>query len=71
MQLGTTAVTRAELLRGARTAKQLKATRALLDALGTLPLDAAAADRAGEIARTLDADGQRIGMADADHSASS
>ena len=64
-QLGTTAVTRAELLRGARTARQLKATRALLDALGTLPLDVAAADRAGEIARTLDADGQRIGMADA------
>ena len=63
--LHTTAVTRAELLRGARTPRQVKATTALLAALPTLPLDEAAADRAAAIARALDAEGLSIGMADA------
>jgi predicted nucleic acid-binding protein len=63
--LQTTAITRAELLRGARTPRQLKAATTLLEALPTLPLDARAADRAASIARALDGEGQGIGMADA------
>jgi predicted nucleic acid-binding protein len=63
--LQTTAITRAELLRGARTPRQAKATAALLDALPTLPLDDRAADRAAEIARMLDTEGRSIAMADA------
>jgi tRNA(fMet)-specific endonuclease VapC len=64
-QLHTTAVTRAELLRGARTRRQLEAVTTLLDALPTLPLDARAADCAASLARALDAAGTAIGMADA------
>jgi tRNA(fMet)-specific endonuclease VapC len=64
-QLHTTAVTRAELLRGARSRRQLEAVTTLLDAIPTLPLDARAADCAARIARTLDAAGTAIGMADA------
>jgi predicted nucleic acid-binding protein len=63
--LHTTSVTRAELLRGATSLRQRNAVATLLDALDTLPLDAAAADRAGAIARDLDAAGQSIAMADA------
>jgi tRNA(fMet)-specific endonuclease VapC len=64
-QLHTTAVTRAELLRGARTRRQLDAVTTLLDAIPTLPLDARAADCAAGIARALDAAGASIGMAEA------
>jgi tRNA(fMet)-specific endonuclease VapC len=64
-QLHTTAVSRAELLRGARTRRQLDAVTTLLDAIPTLPLDAPAADCAAGIARALDAAGASIGMADA------
>lgn len=64
-QLCTTAVTRAELQRGVRTSKQRRAVADLLGALATLPLDAASADRAGELARELDTSGNSIAMADA------
>jgi predicted nucleic acid-binding protein len=64
-RLQTTTITRAELLRGARSARQKAAVGTLLDALETLPLDALSADRAGEIARELDAAGRSIAMADA------
>jgi predicted nucleic acid-binding protein len=64
-RLCTTAITRAELQRGARTARQRTAVSDLLAALTTLPLDAEAADRAAEVARALDASGEAIGMADA------
>jgi predicted nucleic acid-binding protein len=63
--LHTTAVTRAELLRGARLPRQRTAVATLLEALDTLPLDAVAADRAGAIARELDSAGQSVAMADA------
>ena len=64
-RLGTTAVSRAELLRGVRTARQVRATAELLAAVVTLPLDEDGADRAAEVARGLDRAGQTIGMADA------
>jgi len=64
-RLHTTAITRAELLRGARSARQRTAVATLLEALDTLPLDAVAADRAGDIARELDSAGQSPAMADA------
>jgi predicted nucleic acid-binding protein len=62
--LATTAVTRFELLAGARTERQQAAVRELLAALPTLILDGAAADRAAEVRRTLEAAGKPIGMAD-------
>lgn len=64
-RLHTTAITRAELLRGARSARQRTAVATLLEALDTLPLDAVAADRAGDIARELDSAGLSLAMADA------
>jgi tRNA(fMet)-specific endonuclease VapC len=63
--LRTTAVTRVELLAGARTARQQRSVSALLEALPTLPLDEAAADHAAEVKRALDRQGAAIGMADA------
>jgi tRNA(fMet)-specific endonuclease VapC len=62
--LQTTAVTRFELLAGARTDRQEKMIAELLAALPTLPLDAAAADRAAAVRRTLEKKGQAIGMGD-------
>jgi predicted nucleic acid-binding protein len=62
--LQTTAVTRFELLAGARTDRQEKMIAELLAALPTLPLDAAAADRAAVVRRTLEKKGQAIGMGD-------
>jgi tRNA(fMet)-specific endonuclease VapC len=62
--LATTAVTRFELLAGARTERQRRAVGDLLDALRTLPLDVAAADRAAEVRRDLEAQGVPIGMGD-------
>jgi predicted nucleic acid-binding protein len=64
-RLYTTAIARAELRRGTRAAQQREALDDLLAALVVLPLDTAAADRAGDIARQLDASGQSIAMADA------
>lgn len=63
-QLGTTVITRFELLAGARTARQQELVGALLGALPCLLLDEPAADRAAEIRRALERDGAGIGMAD-------
>jgi tRNA(fMet)-specific endonuclease VapC len=62
--LCTTAVTRFELLAGARTERQSRMVHSLLDVLRTLPLDQDAADRAAEVRRDLERRGEPIGMAD-------
>ena len=62
-QLGTTLITRSELLAGTNTARQLKHVGELLAALPCLPLDEPAADAAAEIRRTLERD-VGTGMAD-------
>ena len=63
-ELATTAVTRFELLAGARSDRQRAAVVALLDALVTLPLDAEAADASARVRRDLESQGAGIGMAD-------
>ena len=63
-QLTTTAVTRFEMLAGARSARQERLVRDLLAALPTLPLDDAAADAAARVRRTLEKSGASIGMGD-------
>jgi predicted nucleic acid-binding protein len=63
--LRTTAVTRVELLAGARSARQEGKVRALLDSMPALPLDEPAADRAAKVRRDLDGAGLSIGMGDA------
>ena len=60
--LCTTAVTRFELLSGARTAAQERRIRRLLDALPTVPLDTRAADQAARIRLDLERKGTTIGM---------
>jgi predicted nucleic acid-binding protein len=62
--LQTTAITRFELLSGAKNKKQLARLRQLLTAIPSLPLDDAAADSASEIRRFLEQSGHSIGMAD-------
>ncbi len=62
--LQTTAITRFELLSGARSAKQEAPVRQLLAAVPTLPLDEAAADRAAHVRKSLEQAGSSIGMAD-------
>jgi tRNA(fMet)-specific endonuclease VapC len=62
--LHTTAITRFELVAGARSARQQVAVANLLAALPVLPLDAAAADRAAAVRLALEAKGEPIGMAD-------
>jgi predicted nucleic acid-binding protein len=62
--LKTTAITRFELLSGARGNGQETSIRKLLDALGTLALSADAADRAAVVRRDLERTGASIGMAD-------
>lgn len=62
--LVTTAITRFELLAGAKDARQSEAVRSLLDALPTLALDEPAADRAAEVRKELESDGSGVGMAD-------
>ena len=62
--LHTTAVTRFELVAGARSARQQVAVADLLAALPVLRLDAAAADRAAAVRLALESKGQPIGMAD-------
>lgn len=62
--LRTTAVSRFELMAGARTPRQHTAVADLLAALPTLPLDEAGADEAAEIRRKLEGSGVGIGMAD-------
>ena len=63
-QLSTTAVTRFELLTGARTPRQQGLIAELLAALPCLPLDETGADRAAEVRRTLEKQGLAIGMGD-------
>lgn len=63
-ELATTAITRFELLAGAKTERQHAAVTAVLDALVTHPLDADAADRAAATRRALEERGEGIGMAD-------
>jgi predicted nucleic acid-binding protein len=62
--LSTTVITRFELLSGAKSSKQLARLVQLLGAVPSIPLDAAAADAASEIRRSLDQSGNTIGMAD-------
>jgi tRNA(fMet)-specific endonuclease VapC len=61
---GTTAVTRFELLAGARDRAAQDLILRLLDSIPTLPLDQPAADRAAEVQRVLGRRGGVIGMAD-------
>lgn len=63
-QLATTAITRFELLAGARTARQQTIIGQLLAALPCLPLEAQSADRAAEVRRALERQGLSIGMGD-------
>jgi tRNA(fMet)-specific endonuclease VapC len=60
----TTAVTRFELLAGARDRTAEGLLRRLLDPLSTLPLDRESADRAAAVRRRLESRGEGIGMAD-------
>jgi predicted nucleic acid-binding protein len=62
--LCTTAISRFELLAGARSPRREAAIRELLAAVTTLPLDEEAADRAAEVRRLLERAGEPIGMAD-------
>ena len=63
-QLATTAISRFELLAGARTKRQQTIIEQLLAALPCLPLEAQSADRAAEVRRTLERQGLSIGMGD-------
>jgi tRNA(fMet)-specific endonuclease VapC len=60
----TTAVSRFELLTGARDRTTEGIVRRLLDTIATLPLERQSADRAAAVRRTLEARGATIGMAD-------
>ena len=60
--LHTTAITRFELLSGARTNRMEAAIRDLLDLIPTVPLYGA--DRAALVRRSLEKSGTSIGMAD-------
>lgn len=63
-RLSTTAVSRFELLCGARNTREERLVRELLSALPTLPLDQEAADRAAGVRLALERAGKSIGMAD-------
>ncbi|MEK7406336.1 MAG: type II toxin-antitoxin system VapC family toxin [Acidobacteriota bacterium] len=63
-RLRTTAISRFELLCGARNPRQESAIRQLLNTVPTLPLDEDAADRAARVQRELERAGQTLGMAD-------
>jgi tRNA(fMet)-specific endonuclease VapC len=60
----TTAVSRFELLAGARDRTAEGLVRRLLDAIPTLPLERESADRAAAVRRALEGRGAAIGMAD-------
>lgn len=62
--LRTTAITRFELLAGAKTRRQQAMVYDLLGALATLPLDSSAADKAADVRRSLEQEGKAIGMGD-------
>ncbi len=63
-ELRTTAVTRFELLAGAKTARQQRVVGELVAGLPCLSLDESGADAAAEIRRALEREGVPIGMAD-------
>jgi tRNA(fMet)-specific endonuclease VapC len=63
-RLCTTAITAFELWAGAKSPQQVGVVETLLQALTILPLDTAAARRAGEVRRELERTGGSIGMAD-------
>jgi tRNA(fMet)-specific endonuclease VapC len=60
----TTVITEFELRSGIRSRREEAAVDALLDALDVFSLDSPAARRAGQVRRTLESEGQSIGMAD-------
>ena len=62
--LRTTAITRFELMAGAKGERKRKLVHELLEAIPTLPLDADAADRAAEVRGALERKGVPIGMGD-------
>lgn len=62
--LATTSIRVFELRSGARSRRSAEKIETLLAALPVLPLDAAAADRAAETRRALEARGDPMGMAD-------
>lgn len=62
--LATTVISRFELLSRARSQKQERRIRELLDALPLLPVDWQAADRAAQVCRRLERKGASIGMGD-------
>ena len=62
--LHTTAISRFELLSGARNTRQESTVRALLAVIFTLPLDEESAEMAAGVRRALERDGNPIGMAD-------
>ena len=59
-----TAVSRFELLAGAKTPKLMSRAMELLEGVPTLPLDIAAADAAAEVRRHLERSGDGIGTPD-------
>lgn len=63
-RLHTTAVSAFELWAGAKSSQEKSAVGVLLSALSIIPLDAGAADKAGDVLRMLQSKGQTIGMAD-------
>lgn len=63
-RLSTTAITAFELRAGGKTEKQRQKIETLLSALTIIPLDDAAATKAGQTKRTLEAAGIGIGTAD-------
>ncbi|HEY3128654.1 MAG TPA: type II toxin-antitoxin system VapC family toxin [Acidobacteriota bacterium] len=63
-KLVTTTVSRFELLCGARSQRQTRLVRDLLEALPVLLLDVPAADRAAAVHRALEQQGKTVGMAD-------
>lgn len=63
-EAAVTAVTRYELMSGAKSLRAREAINALLQPVRTLQLDAAAADEAALIRRTLEAQGETIGNSD-------
>ncbi len=62
--LATTAISRFEVLSGAKTENDERWALDLLDALATLPFDTAAADAAARARKALEKAGRKIGMGD-------
>ena len=62
--LATTSVSAFELRSGARSGEAAEKVQMLLAALTILPFDEEAAERAAEVRRALESEGEGIGMAD-------